>query len=236
MGRFDKNLGIMNQQELKLINDTHVLLIGAGGLGGHIANSLVRLGVLNLTIVDNDEYVISNLNRQLFSSMKTIGKIKVDVLKKELMNINPAVNVTIHPIRYDELIDDSIYDNIDIVIDAVDNIETRLLLEEDCTKHNVPLIHGAIAGWNGWFGIIMPNAFIFKDIYKFTKQGKGIEETLKSPTFIPGIIANLMVTEFTKYVLNKKPLINKIFFIDVYEQEYRIIYDKEKNNQKNSKH
>ncbi|MFK5883406.1 MAG: ThiF family adenylyltransferase [Candidatus Izemoplasma sp.] len=226
MGRYDNNLGIMNQKELNIINNTNVLLIGAGGLGGYVANSLARLGIINLTIVDNDYFVESNLNRQLYSNMKTIGKSKVKVTKKELLKINPSMKITIYEKRYNESIDDSVFNDIDIVFEAVDNIETRLLIEADCTKHNVPLIHGAIAGWTGWVGIIMPNTNIFQDIYQYKKSGKGVEETLKSPTFIPAIIANLMATEFVKFLLNKKSLTNQILFIDVLEHEYRIIYKK----------
>ena len=224
MEEYNRNMGIINQEELEIIKNTKVLVIGVGGLGGYITSSLVRLGVKNLTIIDFDNFEASNLNRQIFSTQLNLNKSKVDVTKEKLLEINPNTNIlTIHK-KYDNSLNKSIYDDIDIVFDGVDNIETKLLIEEHCSKYNKPLIHGAIGGWYGQLGIILLNAHILKEIYKNKEQG--IERELKSPTFTPGILGNMMVSEFIKFILKKDALINKILFIDLLEHQYQIIYQK----------
>ena len=224
MEEYTKNMGSINESEFKLIRNTNVLLIGVGGLGGFIASSLVRLGVRNITIIDFDVFEKSNLNRQIFSNVSTLGKMKVDVVKSALLKINPNIIVNAISGKFDETIDSKIIDGVDIVFDAVDNISTKIFIEEFCLKFNKPFIHGAIAGWYGQVGIILPGSNILKEIYQHNTNG--IEKTLKSPTFIPGIIGNIMISEFLKFTIKKEALINKILYVDVLEHEYRIIYQK----------
>jgi len=224
MEQDSRNMGIFSLKELQIVKTTNVLVVGVGGLGGFICSSLVRLGIKNITIIDYDVFEVSNLNRQIFSTTKTLNKSKVKVTKEKLLDINPEVIIKILETRYDDSVNKKIFNSIDVVFDAVDNIEAKLLLEHDCTVYNKPLIHGAIAGWYGQIGIILPNSYILKDIYK--NKVVGIEKTLKSPTFIPGIVGNMMISEFIKFRLKKDSLINKILFIDVLEHEYRIIYQK----------
>jgi len=224
MEQYSRNMGILNQEEFLIVKKTRVLVVGAGGLGGYITSSLVRLGVEQIIIIDFDDFEESNLNRQIFSSTLTLNKSKVEVTKERLLEINPSSKIKIMHLRYDNEIDKHLYDNIDIVFDAVDNIKTKLLLEDHCTLYNKPLVHGAIGGWYGQMGIILPNAYILKDIYK--DKVSGVEKILKSPTFIPGIVGNMMISEFLKFILKKESLVNKILFIDVLDHEYRIIYQK----------
>jgi len=224
MNQYNRNTGILNNEELLTIKKTKILVVGAGGLGGYICNSLVRLGVQNITIIDYDFFDVSNLNRQIFSTTLTLTKSKVKVTRERLLEINPSANIEIMHLKYDDNIDMKLYNSIDIVFDAVDNIKTKLLLENHCTTYKKPLIHGAIAGWYGQIGIILPNAYILREIYK--NKLTGVEKTLKSPTFIPGIVGNLMISEFIKFITKKDSLINKILFIDVLDHEYRMIYHK----------
>lgn len=223
--QYSRNMGIMNDFELEKFKKTKALIVGVGGLGGYIASSLARIGVNSITIVDFDKFDDSNLNRQIFATLKTIDKNKVEIVKQELLNINPDLNITAVNSKLDELFDQTYFKDIDIVFDAVDNIKSKVLIEKFCSKFNIPLIHGAIAGWYGQFGIIMPGSNILSEIYK-DKQ-KGIESVLMSPTFTPGIVGNMMISEFVKFILQKEEaLINKILYIDLLDHEYRIIYKK----------
>ena len=86
------------------------------------------------------------------------------------------------------------------------------------------MIHGAIAGWYGQLGIIMPGSNILSELYKDSKHG--IESELMSPTFTPGVIGNMMISEFVKYILKKEALVNQILYIDLLDHEYRIMYKK----------
>ena len=222
--QYSKNMGIMNDSQLKSIQETNALIIGVGGLGGYIATSLVRLGVKNITIVDFDIFDDTNLNRQMFATTKSLGRIKVDVVKEGLLEINPDINVISINDKLDEDFDLKYFKEINIAFDAVDNIKSKLLLEKLCTKFNIPLIHGAIGGFYGQFGIVMPGSNILAEIYK--DKEKGLEEKLMSPTFTPPIAANFMIGEFVKLKIDKDALVNKILFFNTLDHDYGIMYKK----------
>ena len=124
----------------KMINKT-VLIIGLGGVGGHALESIVRMGINNIIIVDNDVIDVTNINRQLLSLNSNIQEKKVNVAKKRILDINKDCNV----IAIDKFIDNTNYlelfsHNIDYVIDACDTITTKILLIEECLKRNIKFI------------------------------------------------------------------------------------------------
>ena len=124
----------------KMINKT-VLIIGLGGVGGHALESIVRMGINNIIIVDNDLIDVTNINRQLLSLNSNIGEKKVDVAKKRILDINKDCNV----ITIDKFIDETNYlelftYNINYVIDACDTVTTKILLIEECLKRNIKFI------------------------------------------------------------------------------------------------
>jgi molybdopterin-synthase adenylyltransferase len=218
----EKNIGIIDAITLRKIKQTRILVVGMGGIGGHLANHLVRLGIKTLHICDHDVFQPSNINRQLFSKTTSIGKLKTDIVSKALHDIRQSVEIVTHKCRI-ENIDEQIWNNIDIVMDALDSIKTKRYLENVASKHNIPLIHGAIAGWFGQVGIIMPGSGIISRIY----EGKdyGLESDLGSPTFTPSIIAGVMISELIKYMKNhENALINKIMLFDLLNHDYQILF------------
>ncbi len=220
---FEKNFGIITQHDFLKLRNIRVLIVGLGGLGGHIANNLVRLGVMSIDMCDHDAFEITNLNRQLFSSHATIGQYKVDVVKASLLAINPDINVNIDAVRVQEL-DDHVFDNIDLMIDAVDDIATKLYLEHVACKHGKPLLHGAVAGWYGQIGLVMPESYLLQELYQGKHQG--LERTLGSPTFTPAVVASMMTCEFVKYIMgHEQALINKIMMIDLLNHDYRVLLE-----------
>ena len=126
------------------INDIKIktiLIIGLGGVGSYACESLIRSGIQNIIIVDNDKIDITNLNRQLMTNMNNIGEYKVDVWYDRIKSINPNCNV----IKIKEFIDknniEKLFDKkIDYVIDACDTINTKVLLIEKCIKNNIKII------------------------------------------------------------------------------------------------
>jgi len=222
--RFEKNTGIMTIAEMEKIAQTRVLLVGLGGLGGFVASSLARLGVRSLVLVDYDRFSSSNLNRQLYSSVDTLGKSKVDVLVGELKKINPDIEITAFLDSVYNL-DASVYEKVGLIIDAVDEIKTKLFLENVSEKHHKPLLHGAVGGWYGQVGISLPGSLLLHDFYGSFSEG--LEKTMGAPTFIPPIIANLMIAELIKYV-NHRPgtLTNKIMMVDTLNNVEEIVFSK----------
>jgi molybdopterin-synthase adenylyltransferase len=222
--RFEKNTGIMTMAEMEKIAQTRVLLVGLGGLGGFVASSLARLGVRSLVLVDYDRFSSSNLNRQLYSSVDTLGKSKVDVLVGELKKINPDIEITAFLDSVYNL-DASVYEKVGLIIDAVDEIKTKLFLENVGEKHRKPLLHGAVGGWYGQVGISLPGSQLLHDFYG--NFSEGLEKTMGAPTFIPPIIANLMIAELIKFV-NHRPatLTNKIMMVDTLNNVEKIVFSK----------
>ena len=221
---FSKNLGILSEKEWLALSKTKILIIGLGGLGGYLANSLIRLGIRELILIDPDQFSSSNLNRQLFSSHDSIGKFKVEVVKSELLKISSNLDIEIHKDCVQNL-DVNTFDKIDIIVDCVDDIPTKLFLEEKASIHLKPLLHGAIGGWYGQIGIALPGSNLLHEMYG--NQDSGLETSLRSPTFMPAVVANLMVSELVKFFLNKTEVLrNQIMMIDVLNHEYKVIYKK----------
>lgn len=138
LSRLNKIIGEDNINKLK---DKTVLIIGLGGVGGHALESIVRIGINNIIIVDNDVVDITNLNRQLISLNSNIGEKKVDVAKKRVLDINPNCNV----ISIDKFIDKTNIEElfkykIDYVIDACDTVSTKILLIKECLDRNIKII------------------------------------------------------------------------------------------------
>lgn len=136
-----ERLELLIGDKINNIKGKKILLIGIGGVGSYTCESLIRSGIENITIVDSDKIDITNLNRQLMTSMDNIGKYKVDVMKERINSINPNCNVKI----IKEFIDNSnidilFKDDIDYVIDACDTIDTKVLVIEKCIKNNIKII------------------------------------------------------------------------------------------------
>jgi len=218
---FQSNRGIMSETELEKVSQTRILLVGLGGLGGHLANSLTRLGIHSIVLVDDDRFSSSNLNRQLFSSTENLGEYKTDVVLRELKKINPDIELVAYHLPVQD-IEVSVFDTVDLIIDAVDEIKTKLFLETMGKEHHKPLLHGAIGGWYGQMGISLPGSNLIHDFYG--GAGKGLEKALGSPTFIPPIIANMMVAEMIKFLLGRSPnLANQMMMADLLNHEMRIV-------------
>lgn len=117
---------LFGKENLEKINKTKVILFGVGGVGSWCAESLVRTGIIHLTIVDFDSIAVSNVNRQLPATTHTIGQSKVEVLKERLLSINPEANITAIQKRYCAETSDSFrFWDYDYVIDAIDNIPDK---------------------------------------------------------------------------------------------------------------
>ena len=138
---FDRLLKIITQEDLKKINTKKILLVGIGGVGGYALESLVRSGVEDITIVDNDTINISNINRQIIALNSTLNEEKVKVAKERCLDINPNCKITATPIFLDKTNIESIFkENYDYIIDACDTITTKVLLIKYAQEKNIKIV------------------------------------------------------------------------------------------------
>ena len=120
---------LLGDKAMHSIAEKRVIIFGVGGVGSWCAESLVRSGIKQLTIVDSDRVCITNINRQLMATAKTVGQVKVDALKERLLSINPAAEITaIQQIFTAETADSFHIDSYDYIIDAIDSLKDKALL------------------------------------------------------------------------------------------------------------
>ncbi len=220
--RYERNMNTLSPQENNELKDFKVCVIGCGGLGGYVIELLGRLGIGTITAVDGDVFDETNLNRQILSTEGLIGKSKALAAKERMATVNSLV--TLKPIH--EFVTgencDSIIEGHHIVVDALDNLDTRKLLEEACEVLKIPLVHGAIAGWYGQVAVIMPGDRLLQKLYS-DSSNKGMETELGNPSFTPALVASLEAAQTVKVLLGKgEQLRNKMLVIDILEHNYEI--------------
>ncbi len=151
---------LIGEAKVAKLADASVLLFGLGGVGSYCAESLVRAGVGHCTIVDGDVISVSNINRQLIALHSTVGKNKTDVTKARLLDINPYVKVECLTAFYGAEIKDAIdFSRYDFVVDAIDDVEGKLLIITQAKAAGVPVICCMGTG-----NRIDPNHFTIMDV------------------------------------------------------------------------
>lgn len=153
---------LVGEEALQKLNQSHVCVFGVGGVGGYVVEALVRSGVGHITIVDNDVLSLSNLNRQIIATQKTIGLSKVEVMKERILSICPDCDVKTLQMFYLPENADSIYlMDYDYVVDAIDTVTSKIELAVRCERLQVPLISSMGTG-----NKINPAMLEVSDIYK----------------------------------------------------------------------
>ncbi|MGC9079369.1 MAG: HesA/MoeB/ThiF family protein [Nanopusillaceae archaeon] len=179
----------------KILNSS-ATIIGVGGLGSWVAEILARIGVKKLIIVDPDVVEEKNLNRQNYT-IKDVGKLKIDALEDRIKNIRDDIIIE----KYKE-INENIF-NTDIFFDAVDNIETKYLLNEYSVYLDKPYIFGSVAENKGYVGLINPKNFCFYDIFKGKRDVITCNLSGLDPTIL-FLASSLMVKLFIDYINGKR--------------------------------
>lgn len=220
MDRYSRNIGSISHEENKTLQKAKVCIIGCGGLGGYVIEMLGRLGIGQMTVVDSDVFDISNLNRQILSDERSVGKSKAHMAAKRMQLVNSQIRVTPVIVYLDQSNAKEILSGHDLVIDALDNIKSRLVLEKACQELQLPLVHGAIAGWYGQVCSIFPGENSLSKIYA-TGMAKGVEKKLGTPSFTPALVASIEVSEAVKILLARGDLLrNKLLFLDLLNNEF----------------
>ena len=132
---------ILGEYGINKLHNSHVLVIGVGGVGSFCVEALVRAGVSNITIVDYAQVEVMDINRQLPGLTSTLGQDKVDVVKKRLLDINNNLNINAIKATFNSETSDEIFKyKYDYVADAIDMVSAKIHLVEECIKRNIPII------------------------------------------------------------------------------------------------
>lgn len=215
-------MGFEGQQKL---HSAHVLIIGLGGLGSPASMYLASAGIGTMTLVDNDNVELTNLQRQIVHRNKDIGKAKVESAKTNLLEINPDVNI--HAINYalDERQLEKQVTMADIVLDATDNFESRFAINKACTTLKKPLVSGAAIRFEGQLSVFNPN-IEGCPCYSCLYPGVGNQEETCSENGVlspvVGIIGSMQALEAIKIICGiGEPLYGKLLIFDALLQQWR---------------
>jgi molybdopterin-synthase adenylyltransferase len=178
------------------IKNSKITVIGCGGIGGGAIEMLARMGAENLLIVDKDSFDVSNINRQLMSKSGNIGQSKVQATKDDLLSINPrmkveAINGELNQENVEEIVNGSA-----VVIDALDNLISRILVSRCAFKLGITFIHGAVHGTMG-------------QITTFAQDTPKYEELFKLPSY-NNDLTDEIVSKIHKLNLNPPPVIGPV--------------------------
>lgn len=167
---FEKNLEILTREEAEKIRGIRAAVIGLGALGQMAAQMLVRSGFERLILCDGDRMERSNLNRQLYADIMTMGMQKTDVVSERLCDISPRLKIKEYGCFLSEENGREILKDADLVLDCVDSIPVKLYLEELAGKLRIPLVHGAVEGWFGQVCTVLPGEHILSVIYEKKRE------------------------------------------------------------------
>lgn len=147
LNQFSRTELLLGKEAMDKLSRAHVAVFGIGGVGGHTAEALVRSGLGKIDIIDNDTVSVTNVNRQIFATMKTVGMYKVDAAAERLKDINPDVEVNGFKTFYlPETADEFDFSKYDYIVDAIDTVTGKIALAVNAQAVNTPIISSMGAG------------------------------------------------------------------------------------------
>jgi len=196
-----RDFGEEGQEKLK---NAKIVVAGSGGLGSPSSIYLAAAGVGTIRIIDRDKVELSNLNRQILHWDKDIGKNKVDSAAEKLHQLNKEIKIEAINENIDENNVSELIDGFDVIVDAMDNLETRYLLNKTAINNRIPFIHGAIYGLEGRAMTVIPGkSACLGCIYKGTVP----KEKFPVLGVTPAVIGCIQATEAIKYIVGIGKLI-----------------------------
>ncbi len=224
--RYDRNFATLSREDQDCLAGARVAVMGLGGLGGGVCEMLARTGVGHLTLVDGDCFDPTNLNRQLLSREDLMGTPKAIAAQKRINAVNSRVRTQCR-VQYADgktlpgLIKDS-----DLVMDCLDSIQDRFLLQDAAGKLNIPIVSGAIAGTTGQVTVIFPRDRGYELIYGPRDQAgsAGMETRTGNLSYCALMTAALQSSECIKVLLGKgDTLRNRLLIADLWTNTFEVV-------------
>ena len=216
---FEKNLGALTRQEMDILSVKRIFVAGCGGLGGNITENLVRMGASFIRVCDGDSFELSNMNRQLYCTYGTLGKNKAYCARERALSINPDIRFeAVEQYISEENVSDLI-SSCDIVVDALDSINSRILLSRKCSELGIPYVFGAIHSWCVQCGVSNPGDRLVEKLYD------GIDEPGESPSlsFAASMCASMESALTAEVLLGKNYDSGIIHIFDLSTFQYQTI-------------
>ncbi|MBC7234495.1 MAG: HesA/MoeB/ThiF family protein [Chloroflexi bacterium] len=206
--RYRRNLGTVGWEgQIALLKAT-VAVVGAGGLGGWVIEGLARMGVGRLIIIDRDRFEENNLNRQLGCTEDCLGRPKATVLAERVARVNAATETVAHVACLDEANGAELLRGADVLVDALDTLPARMVLQRIAAQLGVPLVHGAIGGYAGQVMTILPGDAGLAALYGVGPLPEhGVETTLGNPAATPMMVSAWQIQEVVKLVTGQGRLL-----------------------------
>jgi molybdopterin/thiamine biosynthesis adenylyltransferase len=211
---------LTNKEQIKLL-ESHVVVVGQGGLGGTVTEILARIGIGSLTLVDGDFFEDSNLNRQLLATTESLGQKKAEAARARVRLINPAIDILAIPDFFREDNGMDILQGADLAVDCLDSIPDRFVVENSCRKSNIPLVSAAIGGTSGQATVIFPGDPGLRQIYGEPKSvpQKGIETQLGTLPYAAVFMAAIECAEVVSIICtNSSQLQNSLLITNIADQ------------------
>lgn len=225
-GRYARNMGTIGLDGQRALLRATVAVVGLGGLGGYVVETLARMGVGTLILIDSDVFEDHNLNRQLFGTLNNLGIQKAQAACQRVGQVNPAVELICHAETLTEENLSQLLEGADVVVDALDRLPTRLVLQDGVQALGIPMIHGSIAGFLGQVTTIFPDDpglhALYGDGDGLPEQG--LESELGTPAATPMAVAAWEAQEVVKLLTRQGELLrNRLLVLDMGSGTSRVL-------------
>ena len=217
--RYERNIPALTEEACNILRQKRVLVVGCGGLGGHIIDQLARIGVGFLRVVDGDVFEPSNLNRQLLSEVPLLGVSKAQAASDRIARVNPDITVDAVAEFMTEANACELLRGCDVVMDALDNIPSRRLLASACQEEGIPYVYGAIQGWVAQAGVSMPGDNLIAKLFPAEVEIR--DKSVLS--FTPALCASMQTSLCVKLLAGGSVETGTVYCFDLLNQEFESI-------------
>ena len=225
--RYIRNMDALSMKDQITLLQSRVCIVGLGGLGGSVVETLARIGIGAMTVIDGDIFDESNLNRQVLSSEHNLSQTKTATALEKILTVNSSILIQDHTEKMDEENAVHLLEHTDIAVDCLDNIQTRFILEKAAKKAGIPMVSAAVAGFSGQITAIFPEDRGLELVYgpeQSLSATRGAETTLGNLAFTVSLVASLECAEVVKILLNKNSdLRNQLLIVDLKEPTFERI-------------
>ena len=213
--RYIRTIGALSEAELGLLRSKKVFVAGCGGLGGHVIDMLLRIGVGEIRVCDGDSFDETNLNSQLLANETSTGRSKAETAAEYARKVNSSVLFSADNVFLTEENAPSLIAGCDAVIDALDSIASRMALKKACDALKIPYIYGAVNRWTAQAAISMPNDGLIGILYP--QADINVDKSILS--FTVALCASVQVSLCVKLLCGRDVECGKVYYFDLEDME-----------------